>query len=110
MLWMTCAQVASKAQLCCACHDLSSFFPLRSVDGAKFRNLGILVTPSWKQRVRDAQLVQRSGDPLINNVLQGLGLVIKGRHGRLDRRPIIRCPRHEFQMTFMQRCFPHHED
>ncbi len=26
----------------------------RSVDGAGFRNLGILVIPSWKQRVRDA--------------------------------------------------------
>ena len=25
MLWMTCAQVASKAPLCCACHDLSNF-------------------------------------------------------------------------------------
>jgi len=30
------------------------FVKLRSVNGAGFRNLGILVIPSWKQRVRDA--------------------------------------------------------
>ena len=53
MLWMTCALVASKVPLCCACHDLSNFCQARSVDKAEFRTLSILVIPSWKQRVRD---------------------------------------------------------
>eukprot|EP01022_Parablepharisma_sp_SALTPOND_P001648 TRINITY_DN10698_c0_g1_i1.p1 TRINITY_DN10698_c0_g1~~TRINITY_DN10698_c0_g1_i1.p1 ORF type:complete len:396 (+),score=65.86 TRINITY_DN10698_c0_g1_i1:18-1205(+) len=70
---------------------------------------GLAAAPAPEKVVLDAQQVQRLADALMDQLLDALRLVIKGRHRGQDAGPQARGPAHQLQMPLVQRGLAHHE-
>src|SRR5688572_16060652 len=69
-----------------------------------------LVAPALEQVDVDAELIEDAGYRLVDNVVQGLGPVVKGWNGGKDDSAHSGQRDHTFQMTQVKRRLAHHQD
>lgn len=65
--------------------------------------------PAFGQVALDPSLIEGVADALMDDIHDRFGLVIESPHRRQDRRAVVGCPRHETEVSLVQRRLTHHE-